>query len=272
MVILLPPTALAEACLRVVALPRCTTSTHAVLAGAARVVLATVPGAAAVSVQLGRAAEPAEIAATSPTAAQVDGWQIQTGEGPCVQASDTATTVLTADLRDDARWPRLARRAGSAAAPAVLSAPVLDEGVVVGGVNVYGGAVGAFGDEHAAVVVTLAAAVASAVAHAQALADGHALADQLRQALVSRAVIDQAKGIVVAHRGGTPYEAFAFLSALSQHRNVKLRDLARDLVEQGALTVGARATGLLRDAAGPRPGDEGGGRGAQRGRESRSSR
>jgi AmiR/NasT family two-component response regulator len=60
------------------------------------------------------------------------------------------------------------------------------------------------------------------------------LADQLDQALASRAVIDQAKGIVMARRGCTADEAFTHLAALSQQRNVKLRDLAAALVEQTA--------------------------------------
>ena len=57
------------------------------------------------------------------------------------------------------------------------------------------------------------------------------LAENLDRALSSRAVIDQAKGIMMGRYGGSADEAFHRLAALSQRRNVKLRDVARLLVE-----------------------------------------
>ena len=59
-------------------------------------------------------------------------------------------------------------------------------------------------------------------------------AEGLVVAMRSRAVIEQAKGIVMAHHGGTPDEAFARLVTLSSRHNVKLRNLAGLLVEGGA--------------------------------------
>lgn len=62
------------------------------------------------------------------------------------------------------------------------------------------------------------------------------LAAQLRDALGSRAPIEQAKGILMATRGCTADEAFALLRDTSNQRNVKLRDLARQIVERAAGT------------------------------------
>jgi AmiR/NasT family two-component response regulator len=65
-----------------------------------------------------------------------------------------------------------------------------------------------------------------------------ALVHHLERALSSRAVIEQAKGIVMAHHGGTADEAFARLVAYSSRRNVKLRELAASIVrEHGALPL-----------------------------------
>jgi ANTAR domain len=57
------------------------------------------------------------------------------------------------------------------------------------------------------------------------------VADQLQQALTTRPVIDQAKGIIMGERGGDADAAFAALRSLSQHRHVKLRDLAQEIAD-----------------------------------------
>ncbi|GIG30716.1 ANTAR domain-containing protein [Cellulomonas marina] len=207
---------------------------HAALGAFVDVVLRTVPGATAVSVQLGSAAEPTEVASTSRRAAELDGWQIRAGEGPCVESGDTSRTVVSADVLTDARWPRLVRAARAGGAVPVVSSPLLDEGRAIGGVNVYGADGGVFHGGHRHAVEVMAAGTTTGVEQLRLHAELRTQADQLRQALVSRATIDQAKGIVMAHRGGTPDEAFTFLSALSQHKNVKLRDPAREMVEQAS--------------------------------------
>lgn len=58
------------------------------------------------------------------------------------------------------------------------------------------------------------------------------LADQLREAIASRAVIEQAKGVLVAQRRCTPEAAFELLVTASQHANTKLREVAARLVEE----------------------------------------
>ena len=63
-----------------------------------------------------------------------------------------------------------------------------------------------------------------------------ALVGHLERALSSRAVIEQAKGIVMAHHGGTADEAFAKLVAFSSRQNIKLRDLAESIVRSGGTT------------------------------------
>jgi AmiR/NasT family two-component response regulator len=104
----------------------------------------------------------------------------------------------------------------------------------VGVLNVYGTDQGAF-DEHAVLVGGLVAAAVTAVL--QDVEEKLALqttTGNLEEALRSRAVIEQAKGIVMAHHGGSPDEAFARLVKLSNQHNVKVRDLAGLLVEGGA--------------------------------------
>ena len=77
----------------------------------------------------------------------------------------------------------------------------------------------------------LLSAVESALAEVTAKIELSATADGMRAALVSRAVIDQAKGIVMADKGCTAEEAFAHLLELSSRSHVKVRDVAAALVE-----------------------------------------
>jgi AmiR/NasT family two-component response regulator len=76
-----------------------------------------------------------------------------------------------------------------------------------------------------------------AVANARAYAKAQAVIEQLQEALQSRDVIGQAKGIIQAREGLGPDQAFARLRDMSQHRNVKLRDLAKAVVESPEETL-----------------------------------
>ncbi len=128
------------------------------------------------------------------------------------------------------RWPRLRAVWAHCPVVAAMGVPVVAAGEKVGCLNCYSPTRGAFtrSQEQAAEVLALAAGVAlEAVEENTRL---RTVAAQLDQAMASRAVIDQAKGIVMARRGCTADEAFAHLAALSQQRNVKVRDLARALV------------------------------------------
>jgi AmiR/NasT family two-component response regulator len=102
----------------------------------------------------------------------------------------------------------------------------------VGAINLYGGGPDAFSDEAEVTVGTFAGYAAVTIANAALYADAVDQANQLRIAMESRAVIEQAKGIVMAQNACGADQAFVMLARLSQTRNVKLRDLAQDLVQR----------------------------------------
>jgi AmiR/NasT family two-component response regulator len=81
---------------------------------------------------------------------------------------------------------------------------------------------------------TFATYAAVAVANAALYTSTAALASQMQQAVKSRAVIDQAKGILMAQHRYSGDEAFAGLVRLSQQRNIKLRDVAQSIVDHVA--------------------------------------
>jgi anti-anti-sigma factor len=188
--------------------------------------------AAHVSVTIGPPASPVALDSNSVFAQQMDGLQMQAGEGPCQSAWDSRTLVLTADLREDPRWPELTRLAGPTDLASVLALPVRAVDDVVGVVNAYSTETDAF----AGIDIDMAEMAAFAVGQVfQRIESTRALRDMvtnLRQALSSRSVIDQAKGILMARHGYDEDTAFTRLSEISQRENIKVRDLAVLLTEE----------------------------------------
>ena len=153
-----------------------------------------------------------------------DRLQYETGEGPCLSAIWEEETVYVPDLAHDPRWlqwgPRLAETTGVRSSFSVRLFTMKD---TLGALNMYATTAGAFSGEDKAEGVAVAAHIAVAVAAAQNLKD-------YENALDSRTIIAQACGMVMERFNIDSIRAFALLSRLSQTQNVKLRDLAAELV------------------------------------------
>ena len=223
----------ATAIARLCALPLDAVDLQHLLGEIALVVRSAVPGGTAVSVSLGDPAAPARLASDSADAQQFDGLQLQLGEGPCVDAYRGGRPVVASDITVDARWPRLATASRSQSVHSVLALPIRPAAERTGVLNVYGREPGVFAERAVRIGEIVASAVAAVLHAVDERSSLHALADHLERALNSRAVIEQAKGIVMAHHGGTPDEAFARLVAFSSRHNVKLRDVAGLIVQGG---------------------------------------
>jgi hypothetical protein len=104
------------------------------------------------------------------------------------------------------------------------------QGSVVGALNVYGGPANAFDAAAITVAERFASYAAVALANAHLYDSATTLAEQMQQAMRSRAVIEQAKGIIMGERRCSPEEAFALLSKASQDSNLKVREVAEALV------------------------------------------
>jgi PAS domain S-box-containing protein len=190
-----------------------------------------VPAAEWVSITLGNPAEPQRLGSDSTEAQEFDGRQVQASEGPCWEAYTSRSIVITDDVTADARWPALARVPGPSAVRSVLALPVRDDGATIGAVNVYSGRVKAFGPAGRRIGAVAAAAVAGVLQNVAERESMKTLAANLERALTSRAVIDQAKGVIMARLSVDADDAFARLVNLSSRLNVKIRDLATLIVE-----------------------------------------
>jgi GAF domain-containing protein len=208
--------------------------TIAVLQRIAELARAAVPPAVEVSVTVITAKGPSTVVHTGPISMDLDESQYESGHGPCLDAAAQQQTFIVADTATETRWPAFTTRArehGIGCSIAV-GIPVHEE--VSLALNVYGRDAHALTADHATVLAAFAGYAAVALANSRLYEAAAALARQLREAMDSRAVIEQAKGVVIAQRGVGADEAFKILSRASQTSNRKLRDVAHDLVNAAA--------------------------------------
>lgn len=108
---------------------------------------------------------------------------------------------------------------------------------VVGALNLYSRS-DPFGEADERAAYELATHAAVTLANAQAYAQTQALVGHLNEALKSRDLIGQAKGIIMERERCSPERAFEILRSVSQRANLKLRDVAQEVVDTGAWQVG----------------------------------
>jgi GAF domain-containing protein len=192
-----------------------------------------VPGADMASVTVIRGADgKGETAASSTERVwAIDSDQYAAGEGPCLEAARTGEIVRVGVEEAARRWPEFSRSARAAGVESYLSCPLVITGEFAGSLNLYSEKPHGFGDFDVALLKLYITAAAAAIANARRYAKARRLAESLTSALDSRAVIDQARGILMARRGISAEEAFAELSRQSQNTNVKVRVIASLLVE-----------------------------------------
>jgi GAF domain-containing protein len=165
--------------------------------------------------------------------------QYEEGYGPCLDAGRGGVPLRIDDMRTEERWPSYTERTAGIGVRSSLSVPLPYQGGVIGALNNYASTPAAFASvESLRAATDVAEAIAVAVANAEA---HHQLGEQARNmriAMESRAVIEQAKGVLMAQQGVDAEQAFEILRAASQRSNRKLRDVAAGVV---ASTQQARA-------------------------------
>jgi GAF domain-containing protein len=207
------------------------TSMDAVLDLAVRVAQRTIPGADEVSVTI-QNGEPKTVAASGKFATIVDEKQYHAGEGPCLEAISRGEPVAVDDLQTESRWPEYTPKAIEAGVGSSFSVPLIAGERTIGAFNAYATTPEAFDDQGKATAENLAAYAGIVLNNASLYFDASSHADQMDQAMRSRAVIEQAKGILMGSRHCNADEAFGILVDLSQHSHRKLHEVARTVVEE----------------------------------------
>ncbi|WP_214368115.1 ANTAR domain-containing protein [Pseudonocardia sp. H11422] len=167
-------------------------------------------------------------------ATRLDELQYRFDEGPCVEATRAANrgAAASADLGAGQEYPRFGPAAAELGVHSVLAVGLFPHGDAprMGALNFYSLQRGGLDEMDRDVALILAAHASTALAATQACTAADLEAAQLREALRSRDVIGQAKGILMERRGIAAAEAFEVLRSASQSLNVKLARVAETLV------------------------------------------
>jgi GAF domain-containing protein len=225
--------AISEAAARELAALSAVVLTHTDLTDAlpeiCRIATRAVPGVDGASVTTFPQGRPGAVASDT-WAQNLDELQYVEHEGPCLDAYRTGNMFRVRDLANEPRWPSYMPRAVEHGARSMISIPLAAEGSVIGALNFYSKEPDRFGAEEASIAEVVAAHAGLAVQVTAAFFRHRDLAEQLREAMQSRATIEQAKGIVMARERCTADRAFELLTKMSQNANRKLRDIAAEVV------------------------------------------
>lgn len=158
----------------------------------------------------------------------LDLFQRDLGNGPCIAAATEQSVVRLDDTRSDVRWSAFAERALSLGVVSMLCAPLWVDEARLGTLSLYSRRPSAFSEHDVQLTCLYATHAALALADAQR-------AEKLHTAVRNRDVIGQAKGILMERCRLTPDGAFRRLSLASQAANLKLIAVAQHLVDTGEL-------------------------------------
>jgi hypothetical protein len=181
-------------------------------------------------------------ACTDPLVAQCDAAQYRYREGPCVDAVWEEELNQVDDLRTDPRWPRFARVATDLGMRSMLACRLAAPHRTIGALNLYATTPNAF-DEHSRALVLIYAA------HASIALVSRRLESDLRTAVDTRGTIGQAIGILIERHRLQPAAAFDVLVRASQERQVKLRELAEELISTGSEELAGIDAAAVTDAS-----------------------
>lgn len=164
------------------------------------------------------------------SASALDEKQYGLDDGPCLQALRTGEEAHVSDMMEEQRWGSYPAHAVASGARSSMSFPIAARTDTAGALNLYSPQPHGFDDADLSALRALASQATGAIVLAQRMARSQQFTRDVQQALRSRAVIDQAVGIIMAQQRCPSPEAFAILRSASQSRNVKLRDLCAELI------------------------------------------
>ena len=173
-------------------------------------------------------------AASDEVMARVERSQAELQQGPCIDAHRNGTPMLVANLHSFlGRWPRFARLAISCDVVAAAGIPLRLSGSRLGAFNLYATAPRTWSEADVQIASVLADLASALLLNALARDGARRTIGQLREALDSRIVIEQAKGVLAAERGIPVDSAFELLRAHARRHHAALRSVADAVVRLG---------------------------------------
>ncbi len=164
-------------------------------------------------------------------ALEIDEVQYSTKQGPCVTAVTELTQQYVPSVLEEPRWPDFAQAALERGMKSNLATPMVFEENAAGALNLYSRSEHAFREEDQRAANLIADYAGGFLSTTVRFVEAQNLNEQLYEAILSREVIGEAKGILMMAEGIGPLEAFQMLRKISMDTNTPLREIARRLVE-----------------------------------------
>jgi GAF domain-containing protein len=173
------------------------------------------------------------VASSSEAMRVLELFELQSEEGPCLDCYRTGQPVVNQDLATiNGRWPRFAAEALAAGFHSVHALPMRLRGAVIGALNLFHVEAGDMRPADVSAAQALADVATIAILQHRAASDARALTERLNQALISRVVIEQAKGVVAERRGLDMEQAFETLRNHARNHDLRLADVAQGIVDR----------------------------------------
>jgi transcriptional regulator with GAF, ATPase, and Fis domain len=201
----------------------------------ADITLAALPAAAVAGMtMLGEDGQPTTAVYTDEESPEIDAAQYREGKGPCLDAWLNRRVCRISDTREAAeRFPAFASACRDHGVYSTLSLPMVSADIAIGALNLYAHSTDAFSDDDEDLGLELAGAASSVLSNVSAYWTAFDLSQQLSEAMLTRAVIEQAKGMLMASSPNMGADdAFQMLRKASQREHVKLNEIARRIVER----------------------------------------
>ncbi|WP_290055457.1 GAF and ANTAR domain-containing protein [Amycolatopsis solani] len=190
-----------------------------------------VPGADMASITAIRDGEAETAASTDERAVEIDRFQYAAGEGPCLRAAATGEIVRLPTAAADLVWPSFTAHARGLGVGSYLAAPLRVDETLSGALNLFGYGDHGFAETDSRLLHLYTTIVSFGLRTTRRYRQARRQATELEAAMRTRAVIEQAKGILMAVHRVSAEDAMKRLIAESQRTNVKLRDVAARFVE-----------------------------------------
>lgn len=179
------------------------------------------------------------VASSSDAMRVLELFELQAEEGPCPDCYRTGEPVLNEDLATvDGRWPRFAPRALEAGFRSVHALPMRLRGVTLGALNLFRSVKGPVAHADVLAAQALADIATIAILQQRAAVEARVVNEQLSQALDTRIVIEQAKGVLAERANLDMEQSFARLRAHARNHNLRLADVAHGIID-GTLATGS---------------------------------
>lgn len=167
------------------------------------------------------------VASSSEAMRIVELFELQAQEGPCLDAYRTGERSEPEDLSDGGRWPRFSEVARAAGFLWACALPLRLRDKTIGALNLFSDEPFPIDDEDAVVAKAFADLAAISVVQHRAASETQLVNEQLTEALTSRVLIEQAKGVIYERAAVDMDEAFARLRSYARSNNLRLTDVAK---------------------------------------------